>query len=329
MSAETVLRDAYLLQTLTCVVVLVILAVRRTARDFKSLAIFLAIHAVAEAITVALLWYRKDLGLSVTAAYETYFYTSWVSEAAEFLLQALIIYSLFVNAMRPFPGLQRVGRLVFRWFSAVSLLVAITLAVGPDLFSGQVSAAQLFTECASRFHQGIGVLILCLLIFVCFSIRPLGLTFGSHIFGVVLGLAVWSTADLVHAAWYATAGAHSLYSPIHLISAFGVCAALGIWAVYFALPEPKRRMILLPTTSPFFLWNRISEVLGDAPGHVAVAGFTPDMLAPAEIQMLTAATARESAAARAREGELQFEYSPPLDILADSRTHRPALALSR
>ena len=52
-------------------------------------------------------------------------------------------------------------------------------------------------------------------------------------------------------------------------------------------------MILLPTTSPFFFWNRISEILGDAPGQVAVAGFTPDMLAPAEIEMLTAATSAE------------------------------------
>ena len=57
-------------------------------------------------------------------------------------------------------------------------------------------------------------------------------------------------------------------------------------------------MILLPTTSPFFFWNRISEILGDAPGQVAVAGFTPEMLAPAEIEMLTSATADESVAAR-------------------------------
>jgi len=28
--------------------------------------------------------------------------------------------------------------------------------------------------------------------------------------------------------------------------------------------------------------------LGDAPGHVAIAGFRPDMLAPAEMQMLSA-----------------------------------------
>jgi len=32
----------------------------------------------------------------------------------------------------------------------------------------------------------------------------------------------------------------------------------------------------------------VSEALGDDPGHVAVAGFTPDMLAPGELTVLTA-----------------------------------------
>jgi hypothetical protein len=62
------------------------------------------------------------------------------------------------------------------------------------------------------------------------------------------------------------------------------------------MPEPKRQMVLLPTTSPFFLWNRVSEALGDQPGYVAISGFTPDMLAPAEVTALTASSkfAREN-----------------------------------
>jgi hypothetical protein len=54
------------------------------------------------------------------------------------------------------------------------------------------------------------------------------------------------------------------------------------------MPEPKRGMVLLPTTSPYFLWNRISEALGDNPGQVAVAGFKPEMLHPTELMVLTA-----------------------------------------
>jgi hypothetical protein len=92
----------------------------------------------------------------------------------------------------------------------------------------------------------------------------------------------------VQAAWLATAGAQSLYSSIYLVSTLGSLISVSIWGTYFALPEPERKMILLPTTSPFFTWNRISEALGDEPGYVAVGGIKPQMLAAAELKVLGA-----------------------------------------
>jgi hypothetical protein len=92
-----------------------------------------------------------------------------------------------------------------------------------------------------------------------------------------------------------------VYSPVFVFSAIGSCVALMTWATYFAMPQPERKMILLPTTSPFFLWNRISEALGDEPGFVAIAGFKPEMLAPAEM------TAFAAGSKRAREREIEQE----------------------
>jgi hypothetical protein len=97
----------------------------------------------------------------------------------------------------------------------------------------------------------------------------------------------------VESAWFSTMATNSLYSPVYVYSACGTCVALTVWGTYFAMPEPAPRMILLPTTSPYFTWNRISEVLGDHPGHVVIAGFTPDMLAPAELAVLTSASRRD------------------------------------
>ncbi|MGI4830189.1 MAG: hypothetical protein ACRYFU_18595 [Janthinobacterium lividum] len=328
MSTKDLLKISDIVQILTCFAALAAMAKRRTVRDFPALTIYISLAGLVTAITVCLLFYRVALNIPIRVAYRTYFYTAWLSGLAEFVLSVFVIYGLYSNAMRPFPGLQRLGAIIFRWVGGVSLAVSLALAAGPQLFSRDLGPAQVFTELASRFGQGVGVLTLCLLIFVCFAIRPLGLTFRSHIFGVVLGLAVMSAVNLVQAAWFATVGAQSVYSPVYLISSIGFCVGLGVWTLYFALPEPERRLILLPTTSPFFLWNRISEVLGDAPGHVAVAGFRPSMLAAAEIQMLTAATSRETAAARARdEAELQGAVLP--STLPPHRIHPPALALSR
>lgn len=329
MSAESLLKFASILQFFMCLGVLVAMIRRGTVRDFPALAAFVTLTALSEAVSVAILFYRQPLHIPRVLAYDTYFVTIWFSQVLGLVLFVLIIYGLFAEAMRPFPGLQRIGKIIFRWVGCVSLLVAIALAAGPQLFAKGISAAVIFNELATRFQQGINVLILCLLIFVCFAIRPLGLTFRSHIFGVVLGLAITATVQLVQAAWLVTTGAHTLYSPIYSFAVLGSCISLTVWGLYFGMPEPERRMILLPTTSPFFLWNRISEILGDSPGHVAVAGFKPEMLAPAELEMLTAATAREAASDLERE-EALIGVPASRSIAADfPKVRRPSLALSR
>jgi hypothetical protein len=113
------------------------------------------------------------------------------------------------------------------------------------------------------------------------------LTFRSRIFGVSLGLGFYATVQLVSSAWSSLSANQSVYSPIHLLNTIGVIIGYSIWLTYFAMPEPERRMILLPTTSPYFFWNAVSEALGDHPGHVVVAGFTPSVLAKAELNLLT------------------------------------------
>jgi hypothetical protein len=64
------------------------------------------------------------------------------------------------------------------------------------------------------------------------------------------------------------------------------------WSAYFAFPEPKRRIITLPTTSPFLRWNQISMALGDDPGHVAIGGIPPELFAPAELEVMRRASAK-------------------------------------
>ncbi len=329
MSERLLFEYVGILQIAISAVVLTTMFARRVFRIFPALVCYLGLSVLCGLITMPLFLFHSQLRIPVLAAYKAYFYTFYVSQILGLCLVALVIYGVFSEAMRPFEGLQRVGRIVFRWVGVVSFVVALALASGPQVFAKSSSAVVAFGNLISQLEQGVNVLILCLLIFVCFSIRPLGLTFRSHLFGVVLGLALTSTVQLVQAAWVATAGAQSMYSPVYIFGMVGTAVSTAVWGAYFALPQPERRMILLPTTSPFFLWNRISEVLGDAPGHVAVAGFTPDMLAPGEIQMLTAATSQEAAAARDREA-LEMQEADAMPTFSDRvRAPHPSLALSQ
>ena len=275
--------------------VLVLIVRKRVMPEFYFLAAFLFVNALEDGTSIPILFFRKYLGISKVRAYEIYLYSHWAFYFLEYALLLLVIYGVFRQAMKPLEGLHRAGKIVFRWVGGVSLALSLILAMGPHT-TGSYTMASF----SSQVQQGISILILCLLLFVCFSTRYLGLTYRSHIFGVTLGLGVFATVSLVESAWTVT-GAPTLYSPIFVLSTLGSCVALMTWGTYFALPQPERKMILLPTTSPFFLWNRISEALGDEPGFVAIAGFKPEMLAPAEMTAFTAGSKR------ARERELEQE----------------------
>jgi hypothetical protein len=287
---------------------------KRIWGKFTLLFALVALRAISGTILIPLLFFRRDLGVSLPTAFNTYFYTSWTSGIIQALLLIGIIYHCYREAMRPLQGLQRLGNIIFRWVVVVSIAVSVAIAAGPHIsasgYSGTVSAM------ISQIQQGVFVLTLCLLLFVCFAIRPLGLTFRSQIFGVALGLGITAASLLVQAAWVSTIGGHSLYSPVYLVSTVGSLASVCIWGTYFLLPEPERKMILLPTTSPFFTWNRISEALGDEPGFVAVAGFKPSMLAAAELKVLTSASHK---ADRLASGSVDSLPRPELKQIAVSQ----------
>ena len=221
------------------ILVLTTMVIRRVMGTFPFLAGFVFVLATGTGVRVSILFYRAALRIPKTVAYRALFYAEWTTQLLELSLLVLIIYGLFSEAMRPFPGLQRIGKIIFRWVGAVSLIVALALSAGPELFVKNVTLYGVYAEVAPRFQQGINVLILCLLIFICFSIRPLGLTFRSQMFGVALGLGLFSTVQLVQAAWLAVTGGINLYSPSYAFEAGGGCIVLLVWGMYFALPRAE------------------------------------------------------------------------------------------
>jgi hypothetical protein len=209
----------------------------------------------------------------------------------------LVIYSIFKLAMAPLKGLATLGVLVFRWAGAISVAVSIGMAIGPHL-----SGVRFMIAIVTQLQQTSSILTLCLLLFVCFAIRPMGLTYKSRIFGVSLGLGLMATISLVDSAWLSQH--QQLFAAWNITNGIASCLSMFIWSAYFALPEPKRRIIVLPTTSPFLRWNQISMALGDDPGFVAVGGVPPEIFAPAEIEIMRRASAKMNAPAVADEAGL-------------------------
>lgn len=268
-----------------CAMLIFFLVHGKALRQFFSLVLFLSVKLACSVICIPLLEFASK-GIEPHFAYAAFFYVYWTSYALEAILSLLMIYSVFKLAMMPLQGLQALGMLIFRWVAAISAAVAIGVALTPHL-----TGMKFLVTMVTQLQQTSSILTLCLLLFVCFAIRPMGLSFRSRIFGVSLGLGLLATISLVDSAWIS----HSpnMYSSaLSLMNAVAVVLALLTWSAYFAFPEPKRRIIVLPTTSPFLRWNQISMALGDDPGYVAIGGIPPELFAPAELEVMRRASAK-------------------------------------
>lgn len=274
-----------------CGMLIYFLVRSKAARQFKFLFAWLCVRLGCSLICLPLLYFCAR-GIEKHLAYQTYFYVYWTSYALEAILSLLVIYSIFKLAMAPLKGLQTLGMLVFRWVGAISVAVAIGVAVTPHLTGTKFMVAMI-----TQLQQTSSILTLCLLLFVCFAIRPMGLSYNSRIFGVSLGLGFLSTVSLIDAAWFTRSP--SIYSTISIINGLAIGLTLLMWSAYFAFPEPKRRIIVLPTTSPFLRWNQISLALGDDPGFVAVGGIPPELFAPAELEVMRRASVKMTPALEA------------------------------
>ena len=270
------------LEIVLCAVALCVLIARRQWADYSALGCFLALRIASNGV----LTYLNNVAvhtIGVRGAYHIYFYVYWISFALESILTLVVVYSVFKLAMAPLKGLQTLGMLIFKWAAGISVAVALGSAFAPDM-----NGTKYLVAAISQLQRTQSILTLCLLLFVCFAIRPMGLSYSSRIFGVSLGLGMMSTNDLVQSAWLSF---HPyMQSAYNLINGVVICLILATWTAYFALPEPKRRIIVLPTTSPFLRWNQISQALGDSPGFVAVGGVPPELFAPAELEVMRRAS---------------------------------------
>ena len=275
------------LEPILCAMVLMVVLRSKEARRYLYLVALLSVKVFSSATCLAILYSAASWRhvLEPHLAYRIYFYVYWISYALEAILSLLMIYSIFKLAMEPLKGLQTLGMLVFRWVAAISIAVSIGVAFTPHL-----SGVKFMVAMVTQLQQTSSILTLCLLLFVCFAIVPMGLSYRSRIFGISFGLGFLATTDLVRTAWLSHSA--KMYSTVNIVSGLSICLTLLIWSAYFAFPEPKRRLIVLPTTSPFLRWNQISLALGDEPGYVAVGGISPEIFAPAELEVMRRASTK-------------------------------------
>ena len=296
----------------------------------KSLSVFWPMLPITLSRVVpvtALLLLRQYRVLSERQAYETYFLSYYSCFIIAAVCSALLTYLVFAETLRPLKGLQSLGRIVYRWVASISVAIALgaVLIPSPNTGSG-------FQVAAMQIERASGIIVLSLVLFVAFAVRPLGLSWRSRIFGTSIGIALASVMNL-----YISIAPMSGDDMWNLNAAIGMilgCFADLIWIYYFWVPEPKRKFVLLPTTSPFHAWNQISEILGHDPGYVAIGGVPPEAFAPAELDIFERASRNMALAdsggqAAAFLGTTHYSVNAPRSLSSSEASERLSSAWRR
>ena len=112
--------------------VLGLLNYKKLARKFPSLFALLFVRVLSFIICVPVIKFA-DILIEQHLAYQIYFYMYWSFYALEAVLGFLVVYSVFTLAMEPLPGLQHLGKIMFRWAGGISVALALGMAFGPHM----------------------------------------------------------------------------------------------------------------------------------------------------------------------------------------------------
>ena len=227
---------------------------KKLHRRFPAMNAYLALRVASMPILLILLFGQERHWFN-DYCYVMYFFAYWAVYMASALMLFFICMEVFQSALSAFAGLMRFGTVVFRWAAVVSVI--LSLATVSYVHSGIL----LIPDVAFGLMRSVSILELCLLAFLCLSMNALRLSARDLVFGIALGFGLMSTNDFVLASLISPTST-SLISMLQLVSESLILVALGIWVVYFALPEPARLPVVMPVNSTIYRWNEIASALG-------------------------------------------------------------------
>lgn len=219
---------------------------------FPAMAGYLALHVIATPFLLLLL-YLQTLP-SGNRYFVPYFISYYLVYIASSVFLFFICIEVFRSALSAFPGLMKIGIVIFRWAILVSVIVTFSS------ITYMHSGIRIIPSIADGLMRSVSVLELCLLAFLCLSMNALKLAVRDIAFGIALGFGVLSANDFIMSALW---NPHiALSAPIQIVNEAIVLLAIGVWIAYCALPEKARKPVILAPNSTIYRWNEIAAALG-------------------------------------------------------------------
>ena len=233
-------------------------------RSFPAMSKYLALRVGSMPILLTILYFLDQPWAPRHIVGPMYFYTYWIVYGASAVLLFFVCLEVFGAVLASLSGLKMLGRVTFRWVALVSMLVSF----GTTSISLGHSSDPLICCTVLAMMRVVGIMGLCLLAFLCLSMNALRSSMRDLTVGLSLGLGLMAANDFVTSSLISHF--ESLTSPLQFVNEAVILLSLGIWVVYFVLPEPVRKPLVMPADSTIYRWNEIASALGHGT-QVAVA----------------------------------------------------------
>ena len=228
---------------------------------FRAMGVYLALRVGSMPVLLVLL-YGQSQHWFHDYCFMMYFFSYWAVYIVSAILLFFVCIEVFRSALSAFPGLMKLGIVIFRWAALASALVSLST------LSFSHRGILIIPDIAISLMRSVSILELCLLAFLCLSMNALRLSVRDMAFGIALGLGLMSSSDLIVSLFWSYKT--SLTAPVQFVSESVILFALGIWVVYCTLPEPARKPVVMPASSTIYRWNEIASALGHTGTQVAV-----------------------------------------------------------
>ncbi len=244
------------------VVLTILFRKKRLQRRFPTVGWYFLLRAVSTPVLL-ICFYLNLSDPDHLRFYSVYFAAYWSVYLVSTVLLFFISIEIFRSALVAFPGLTRIGVVIFRWAVVVSILVTFSSISYSHI--GLMLIPGLLTD----LMRAVAVLELCLLGFLCLSMNALRLSIRDMAFGVALGLGLFSVNDFVFAALSSVLHTEPLSAPLQAAYQALILVTISVWITYTLLPAPAPRPVILPINSTIYRWNEIASALGHTGTQVA------------------------------------------------------------
>jgi hypothetical protein len=162
----------------------------------------------------------------------TYFYAYWLAVPLEYCFTLLIIFEVFVHLFHGYIKYSKQTIRIFLAFALALFAFSTFIIVYPSI------PTDTMVNIILTINRSFALIICGLLLFMWIFARHLGLSFRHHVWGIVVGFALYSSVSLAVAAIHATTGemCPSWITPLPHIAYF---VSTIFWTAYLLHPEPQ------------------------------------------------------------------------------------------